>query len=79
MAIFIALGGVIADRLGAVVVSAPAAKLDLLVVSSRPEAGEGRVMVSAQASNAIEEATVPVLVVPRGTPVRFAVPATATR
>lgn len=68
----------IADRLGAVVVSAPAAKLDFLVVSSRPEAQAGRVMVSSRAMNAIEEATVPVLVVPRGTPVRFAVPAAAT-
>jgi nucleotide-binding universal stress UspA family protein len=68
----------IADRLGALVVSAPAAKIDFLVVSSRPEGSQGHVMISAQATNAIESATVPVLVVPRGTPVRFAVPATAT-
>ncbi|HWF24661.1 MAG TPA: hypothetical protein VG275_04400 [Solirubrobacteraceae bacterium] len=67
----------IADRLGANVVSAPAAKLDLLVVASRPEAREGHVMISAQAERAIEDAIVPVLVVPRGKPVRFAVPATA--
>jgi nucleotide-binding universal stress UspA family protein len=67
----------IADRLAANVVSAPAGKIDLLVVASRPEAQPGRVMVSAQAWRAIEEATVPVLVVPRGKPVRFAVPATA--
>jgi nucleotide-binding universal stress UspA family protein len=67
----------LADRLGAAVVSAPAAKLDLLVVSSRPEASEGRVMVSSSATNAIEDAIAPVLVVPRGKPVRFAVPATA--
>jgi len=67
----------IADRLGAAVVSAPAAKIDLLVVSSRPEAREGRVMVSSAAERAIESSTAPVLVVPRGTPVRFAVPATA--
>jgi hypothetical protein len=69
----------IADRLGANVVSAPAAKIDLLVVASRPEAQPGRVMASAQAWRAIEEATVPVLVVPRGKPVRFAVPAVAAR
>jgi nucleotide-binding universal stress UspA family protein len=67
----------LADRLGALVVSAPAAKMDLLIVSSRPEASEGRVMISSQAANAIEDATVPVLVVPRGKPIRFAVPATA--
>jgi nucleotide-binding universal stress UspA family protein len=67
----------IADRFGAAVVSAPAAKIDLLVVASRPEAQPGRVMISAQAERAIEDATVPVLVVPRGKPVRFAVPATA--
>ncbi|HEY5316653.1 MAG TPA: hypothetical protein VIJ20_01645 [Solirubrobacteraceae bacterium] len=67
----------IADRLGAVVVSAPAAKIDLLVVASRPEASQGRVMISSTAERAIEDAIVPVLVVPRGKPIRFAVPATA--
>jgi hypothetical protein len=67
----------IADRLGAAVVSMPAAKIDLLVVASRPEAQDGRVMVSAQAWRAIEDAIVPVLVVPRGKPVHFPVPATA--
>jgi nucleotide-binding universal stress UspA family protein len=67
----------IADRLGANVVSAPAAKIDLLVVASRPEARAGHVMISAQAERAIEDAIGPVLVVPRGKPVRFAVPATA--
>jgi len=67
----------LADRLGAAVVSAPAGKIDFLVVSSRPEAKEGRVMLSSRAANLIEESTVPVLVVPRGKPVRFAVPATA--
>jgi nucleotide-binding universal stress UspA family protein len=67
----------IADRLGANVVSAPAPKIDLLVVASRPEARAGHVMISAQAERAIEDAIVPVLVVPRGKPVRFAVPATA--
>jgi nucleotide-binding universal stress UspA family protein len=67
----------IADPLGAVVVAAPAAKMDLLIVASRPEASPGRVMISAQAENAIENSTAPVLVIPRGTPIRFGVPATA--
>jgi nucleotide-binding universal stress UspA family protein len=44
---------------------------DLLIVGSRPEAGEGRVLVSAQAQNAIENASCPVLVLARGVPVRF--------
>ena len=67
----------IADRLGATVVAAPAAKIDLLVVSSRPEAPEGRVMISSSAENTIENSTAPVLVVPRGKAIRFAVPAPA--
>jgi nucleotide-binding universal stress UspA family protein len=45
--------------------------VDLLVVGSRPEAPEGRVMVSAHAQNELENATSPVLVVPRGVTVRF--------
>jgi nucleotide-binding universal stress UspA family protein len=45
--------------------------VDLLVVGSRPEAREGRVLVSSQAQNAIEEATSPVLVVARGVPLTF--------
>jgi nucleotide-binding universal stress UspA family protein len=45
--------------------------IDLLVVGSRPEARAGRVMISAHAANAIEEATAPVLIVARGVPVLF--------
>jgi nucleotide-binding universal stress UspA family protein len=45
--------------------------VDLLVIGSRPEAPEGRVMLSARAQNAIENATCPVLVLPRRVPVRF--------
>jgi nucleotide-binding universal stress UspA family protein len=45
--------------------------VDLLVVGSRLEAPEGRVMISSAAWNAIENATAPVLVVPRGVTVRF--------
>ena len=52
-------------------VTASARGVDLLVVGSRPEAREGRVMITASAHNAIEEATAPVLVVARGVPLRF--------
>ena len=45
--------------------------VDLLVVGSRPEAPAGQVMISASAQNEIENAGSPVLVVPRGVPVRF--------
>lgn len=47
--------------------------VDLLVVGSRLEAPHGRVMVTAQAQNEIENATCPVLVVPRGVAIRFPV------
>ena len=45
--------------------------VDLLVVGSRLEAPEGQVMVSSAAWSAIENATSPVLVVPRDVTVRF--------
>jgi nucleotide-binding universal stress UspA family protein len=45
--------------------------VDLLVVGSRPEAPEGRVMVTSHAQKQIENATSPVLVVPRGVTVRL--------
>ncbi len=45
--------------------------VDLLVIGSRPEAREGRVMITAQAQKEIENASAPVLVVPRGVTVRF--------
>jgi nucleotide-binding universal stress UspA family protein len=45
--------------------------VDLLVVGSRMEAPEGRVMITAQAQNEIENATSPVLVVPRGVTLHF--------
>ena len=51
--------------------------VDLLLVGSRNEAPFGRVMVSARARNEIESATAPVLVLARGVPLRFAVPAVA--
>jgi len=51
--------------------------VDLLVVGSRAEAPEGRVMITAQAQNAIENATAPVLVLARGVALRFPVPVSA--
>lgn len=49
--------------------------VDLLVVGSRPEAPQGRVLVTAQAQNAIENAIAPVLVLARGVALQFPVPA----
>jgi hypothetical protein len=43
----------------------------LLVLGSRPEAGEGQVALSAASMNLIEDATGAVLVLPRGTAVQF--------
>jgi nucleotide-binding universal stress UspA family protein len=62
------------ERLGATV-TRDERRVDLLVVGSRLEAPERRVMISAQAQNEIENATCPVLVVARGVPVRFSTPA----
>jgi nucleotide-binding universal stress UspA family protein len=66
----------LAESLGAEVV-ADTTGIDLLVVGSRAEAPQGRVLITAQAEYAIETATAPVLVVPRGLPVRFEVPVVA--
>ncbi len=60
----------LAGRLGAQVVDRDH-EVDLLVVGSRPEAPEGRVMVTSRAHNAIEEATSPVIVVARAVPLSF--------
>ena len=46
-------------------------RVDLLVVGSRLEAPTGQVLLSAQAQNEIENATCPVLVVPRGATIEF--------
>ncbi len=46
-------------------------RVDLLVVGSRPEAPQGHVMVSALAERALQDATSPVLVLPRGVALRF--------
>lgn len=47
--------------------------IDLLVVGSRSEAPEGRVMITSQAQHVIENSTVPVLVVARGVAVHFGI------
>jgi len=61
----------LADHTGAELVDARSSNLDLLVIGSRPEAELGRVMVSAVTEYAIDLSRCAVLVVPRGTPVRF--------
>jgi nucleotide-binding universal stress UspA family protein len=60
----------LADRLGAELTSAEIG-VDLLVVGSRREAPEGRVLITARTSAAIENATAPVLVLARGVSLRF--------
>jgi nucleotide-binding universal stress UspA family protein len=67
----------LAASLGAEVAGSMDASLDFLVVGSRPEAPQGRVMVSAATDYAIENAACPVLVVPRGVAVEFDSLATA--
>jgi nucleotide-binding universal stress UspA family protein len=62
--------GDLAERLGARMTH-DEPFVDLLVIGSRPEAPEGQVMLSAHAQNALENASCPVLVLPRGVPVRF--------
>jgi nucleotide-binding universal stress UspA family protein len=63
----------LAERLGATV-TRDERRVDLLVVGSRIEAPEGRVMITSQAQNEIENSTAPVLVVARGVALRFAAP-----
>lgn len=60
----------LAHRLEAEVVDADRG-VDLLLVGSRPEAREGRLMITARAERAIEDAAAPVLVVARGAALRF--------
>src|SRR5438132_1278953 len=61
-----------ARALGATAAPSLDQAVDFLVVGSRPEAPQGRVMVSAAAEYAIENASAPVLVVPRGVVLPFA-------
>ncbi len=62
----------LAAALGANVVEHGSGPVDLLVVGSRPEAPEGRVVLSASSDYAVEAATYPVIVIPRGTAISFA-------
>jgi nucleotide-binding universal stress UspA family protein len=63
----------IASALGASVVEfTEGARVDLLVIGSRPEAPAGKVVLSASSDYALEAATFPVLVVPRGAAINFA-------
>jgi nucleotide-binding universal stress UspA family protein len=64
----------LATALGATVEDHGDDHVDMLVVGSREGAPTGRVELSATAGYAIETATSPVLVVPRGAPVHFATP-----
>ena len=61
----------VAAESGAEIVDARAGNLDLLILGSRPEAELGRVMLSALMEYAIDLSRCPVLVVPRGTALRF--------
>lgn len=61
----------LAGALGATVAEHGSGKLDLLVVGSRKEAPEGKVVLSAASDYAVEAANYPVLVVPRGTALDF--------
>src|SRR4029077_7297035 len=55
-----------AGALGAACAEYGSGSIDLLVVGSRPEAPEGRVVLSAKSDYAVEDARYPVLVIPRG-------------
>jgi nucleotide-binding universal stress UspA family protein len=61
----------LAAALGAQVADYGSGPLDLLVVGSRPEAPEGRVVLSASSDYAVEAANYPVLVIPRGVSIDF--------
>jgi len=62
--------GSLAGALGASVAEGSTG-IDFLVVGSRPEALQGRVVLSASSDYAVEAATCPVLVIPRGVAVDF--------
>jgi nucleotide-binding universal stress UspA family protein len=65
----------LAAALGATCTDYGSGGLDLLVVGSRPEALEGRVVLSAKSDYAVEDARYPVLVIPRGVAIDFGAPA----
>jgi nucleotide-binding universal stress UspA family protein len=61
----------LAAALGAGVAEAGTGPVDLLVVGSRPESPVGKVTLSAASDYAVETASYPVLVVPRGVTLDF--------
>jgi hypothetical protein len=61
----------LAAALGATVVAHDGQRVGMLVVGSRPEAPEGKVVLSARSDYAVEAANYPVIVIPRGTAVSF--------
>jgi nucleotide-binding universal stress UspA family protein len=61
----------LAGALGASVEPVAGEDTDLLVIDSRPEAGQGRIALSASATHLIEIATSAVLVLPRGVKLTF--------
>jgi nucleotide-binding universal stress UspA family protein len=61
----------LAAALGAAVGEPGAGPVDLLVVGSRPESPQGKVTLSAASDYAVETATCPVLVTPRGAALSF--------
>ncbi|MFI5027368.1 MAG: hypothetical protein ACHQCF_00120 [Solirubrobacterales bacterium] len=61
----------LASALGASVADFGGGPVDLLVVGSRPESPQGKVTLSASSDYAVEAATFPVLVVPRGVALSF--------
>ena len=65
----------LAAALGASVGEHGPGPIDLLVVGSRSESPRGKVTLSAASDYAVETATEPVLVTPRGTALNFAAPA----
>jgi nucleotide-binding universal stress UspA family protein len=62
----------LAAALGAGVQEGAGGPIDLLVVGSRPESPQGKVTLSASSDYAVEAATCPVLVTPRGVALDFA-------
>src|SRR5262245_60964751 len=61
----------LAAALGATVAEYESGGLDLLVVGSRPEAPDGKVVLSARSDYAVEAANYPVLVIPRSVTLEF--------
>ena len=67
----------LARALGAGCADYGSGAVDLLVVGSRPEAPDGRVVLSAKSDYAVEDARYPVLVIPRGVAIDFGAAASA--